>query len=150
MADTKDYRELVNYLIKEKISPEVALGIIKRASETRITNHRVAWKMMRFTLYIWARLKEYEKDQMFLPPRIQTIQELVTTKKFKRLWDTFPQPYKFDPQKEVRNLVKLVSDNRQSIYFQSKNFVYEPNTLSITRKIKPKKNIPQDIIDKIR
>ena len=142
MADQKDYRELVNYLIKEKISPEVALGIVKRASETRITNHRVAWKMMRFTLYIWARLKEYDKDQMFLPPRIQTIQELVTTKKFKRLWDTFPQPYKFDPQKEVRNLVKLVSDNRQSIYFKSKNFVYENK--------KPKKNIPQDIINKIR
>ena len=142
MADQKDYRELVNYLIKEKISPEVALGIVKRASETRITNHRVAWKMMRFTLYIWARLKEYDKVQMFLPPRIQTIQELVTTKKFKRLWDTFPQPYKFDPQKEVRNLVKLVSDNRQSIYFKSKNFVYENK--------KPKKNIPQDIIDKIR
>ena len=33
MADQKDYRELVSYLIKEKISPEVALGIVKRASK---------------------------------------------------------------------------------------------------------------------
>ena len=85
MADQKDYRELVNYLIKEKISPEVALGIVKRASETRITNHRVAWKMMRFTLYLWARLKEYNKAHMFLPPRIETIRALVVTKEFKNI-----------------------------------------------------------------
>ena len=79
---------------------------------------------------------------MFLPPRIETIRSLVVTKQYKNLWNTFPQPYNFNPEKEVRNLVKLVSDNRQTIYFKSKNFVYENR--------KPKKNIPQDIIDKIR
>ena len=142
MADEKDYKELIEFLKKEDISPKVALGIIQRASETRITNHRVAWKMMRFTLYLWARLKEYKKNHMFLPPRIETIRSLVVTKQYKNLWNTFPQPYNFNPEKEVRNLVKLVSDNRQTIYFKSKNFVYENR--------KPKKNIPQDIIDKIR
>ena len=43
-------------------------------------------------------------------------------------------------EREIKNLNKLVTDPRQFPYFRSKNFVYK-NT---------NKNIPQELLDKIR
>ena len=77
---------------------------------------------------------------MFMKPKIDTIRELVSTPKYKRLWDTFPQRKEFDHANEVKKLNQLIAEPRQQIYFKSKNFVYEGT----------KKLIPQDIIDKVK
>ncbi len=105
---------------------------------SKTTGHRFNWKMMRFTLYIWARVQEHKT--LVMKPKIDTVRELVSTPKYKRLWETFPQSNPFSHQREVKNLAQLIAEPRQQIYFKSSNFLYEGT----------KKNIPQDIIDKIK
>ena len=130
--------KLIHWLRDNDIPPAQALGIIERAVNTKTTGHRFNWKMMRFTLYIWAREKEYRT--LVMKPKIDTVRELVSTPKYKRLWETFPQSNPFSHQREVKNLAQLIAEPRQQIYFKSSNFLYEGT----------KKNIPQDIIDKIK
>ena len=130
--------KLIHYLRDNDIPPEQALGIIERAVETKTTGHRFHWKMMRFTLYIWARVEEHKT--LVMKPKIDTVRELVSTPKYKRLWETFPQARDFNHQREVKNLAQLISEPRQQIYFKSKHFLYEGT----------KKSIPQDILDKIK
>lgn len=139
MADKKiTYGYLVDYLEDHKISADVALGIIERALDTKSTGHRFHWKMTRFTLYIWERVKE-DKD-LFLKPKIDTVREVVSTKKYKRLYDTYPGQKPFDHQKEVKKLAQLIAEPRQQIYFKEGNFKYEGTN----------KMIPQKILDKIK
>jgi hypothetical protein len=139
MADKKiTYGYLVDYLEDNKISADIALGIIERALDTKSTGHRFHWKMTRFTLYIWERVKE-DKD-LFLKPKIDTVREVVSTKKYKRLYDAYPNQPKFDHQKEVKNFAKLVSEPRQQHYFKEGNFFYEGT----------KRPIPQSVIDRIK
>tara|TARA_R110002126_G_scaffold55324_2_gene148922 strand:+ start:93 stop:602 length:510 start_codon:yes stop_codon:yes gene_type:complete len=130
--------KLIYWLRDNDISPAQALGIMERAVDTNTTGHRFHWKMMRFTLYLWKRIEEGK--QMFMKPKIDTIRELVSTPKYKRLWDTFPQRKEFDHANEVKKLNQLIAEPRQQIYFKSKNFVYEGKKI----------NIPQDIIDKVK
>ncbi len=97
--------------------------------------------MMRFTLYLWERIKE--EDQSIVGKRIDTVKKVVWSGQYKRLYATFPLPT-FNPEKDVKNLAQLIAEPRQDEYFTSKNFVYP--------KGHPKANkpIPQSIIDKIR
>ena len=139
MADKKiTYGYLVDYLKDHKISADVALGIIERALDTKSTGHRFHWKMTRFTLYIWERVKE--NKNLFLKPKIDTVREVVSSKKYKRLYDTYPSQKPFDHKNEVKKLAQLIAEPRQQIYFKEGNFVYEGT----------KKPIPQSIIDKIK
>tara|TARA_R100000935_G_scaffold577_1_gene2059 strand:- start:232 stop:741 length:510 start_codon:yes stop_codon:yes gene_type:complete len=130
--------KLIHWLRDNSIPPAQALGIIERAVNTKTTGHRFNWKMMRFTLYIWARVEEHKT--LVMKPKIDTVRELVSTPKYKRLWETFPQSNSFSHEREVKNLAQLISEPRQQIYFKSDNFLYEGT----------KKNIPQPIIDKIK
>ena len=139
MADKKiTYGYLVDYLEDNKISADIALGIIERALDTKSTGHRFHWKMTRFTLYIWERVKE-NKD-LFLKPKIDTVREVVSTKKYKRLYDAYPSQKPFDHKNEVKKLAQLIAEPRQQIYFKEGNFFYEGT----------KKPIPQSVIDKIK
>jgi len=130
--------KLIHWLRDNDIPPAQALGIIERAVNTKTTGHRFNWKMMRFTLYIWARVQEHKT--LVMKPKIDTVRELVSTPKYKRLWETFPQSNPFSHQREVKNLAQLIAEPRQQIYFKSSNFLYEGKKI----------NIPQDIIDKIK
>ena len=140
------YGYLVDYLKDKEISADIALGIIERALDTKSTGHRFHWKMTRFTLYIWERVKE-NKD-LFLKPKIDTVREVVSTKRYRRLWDAYPRrvlalPRKkpvFDHANEVKKLAQLIAEPRQQIYFKEGNFKYEGTN----------KLIPQHIIDKIK
>ena len=134
----KDYKELVDFLKSQKIEPKVAIGIIERALNTKSTGHRFHWKMTRFTLYIRERVKE-NKD-LFLKPKIDTVREIVSTKKYKRLYDTYPMQKPFNHANEVKKLAQLIAEPRQQIYFKEGNFKYEGTN----------KLIPQHIIDKIK
>ena len=139
MADKPiTYGYLVDYLKDNNVSADIAFGIIERALDTKSTGHRFHWKMTRFTLYIWERVKE--KEALFLKPKIDTVREIVSTKKYKRLYDAYPARKPFNHANEVKKLAQLIAEPRQQIYFKEGNFKYEG-----TNRI-----IPQHIIDKIK
>ncbi len=126
-------RKLERMLKERGISEEDAIKYIESSIPYKRT-----WKMWRFTLYLWKRIDDDWRG--IKRNRIETVIRVVTDPKYRRLYDTFPLP-KFDPDKEVKNLTKLIAEPRQRKEFKSKNFVYER---------KPGKNIPQSVIDRLR
>ena len=136
--DNKEITTLLKYLDKEGISPLNALEIVKKANTINPSNYRSHWKMTRFSLYLWQRIKE-DKARM-LGKKIDSIRRVVATEKYKRLYKLYPGFKAFNEAKEVKNLNLLITDPRQFIHFKERNFVYE-NT---------KHRIPQGLIDKLR
>ena len=133
-----EVNKLLNYLDKEGISPLNALEIVKKHNTINPSNYRTHWKMTRFTLYLWQRIKE-DKARM-LGKKIDSIRRVVATEKYKRLYDKSPGFKAFNEAKEVKNLNLLITDPRQFIHFKERNFVYENS----------KQRIPQGLIDKLR
>ena len=136
--DNKEIRKLLDYLDKEGISPLNALEIVKKHNTINPSNYRTHWKMTRFTLYLWQRIKE-DRAQM-LGKKIDSIRRVVATEKYKRLYKLYPGFKAFNEAKEVKNLNLLITDPRHFIHFKERNFVFE-NT---------KRRIPQGLIDKLR
>ena len=136
--DNKEIRKLLDYLDKESINPLNALEIVKKHNTINPSNYRTHWKMTRFTLYIWQRIKE-DKANM-LGKKIDSIRRVVATEKYKRNYKLYPGHKAFNEAKEVKNLNLLITDPRQFIHFKERNFVFE-NT---------KRRIPQGLIDKLR
>lgn len=135
-----DYKKVLEFLKENKVDPEKALVSLKRDFSVNLpdtTDLKYHWKMTRFTLYIWERVKELDKGN--LGKRIDTVRKVVWSAKFKRLYVTYPLAT-FNPESEVKKLTQLIAEKRQDKEFKSKNFVYE-NT---------KKNIPQSTINDIR
>ena len=131
-------QELARFLKESNISPTEAINIIKKYKfKENKGDNRTYWKMFRFTLYIWLRHKEQQRGR--LGNRIDTIKTLVNTDKYKRLYDTFPNP-KFDHKTEIENLSKLISDKRQNKAFKEGMFKYEGKN----------KIIPQGHINELR
>ena len=117
-------QELGRFLRENKISPTEAINIIKKYKfKENKGDNRTYWKMFRFTLYIWQRHSDQQKSRK-LPTRTDTITRIVQSAKFKRLYDTFPQP-KFNEKSEVNNLLKLVGDKRQDSAFKEGKYKYE-------------------------
>ena len=116
-------QELGKFLRENNISPTEAINIIKKYKfKENKGDSRTTWKLWKFTLYLWLRHKEQQKGK--LGNRVDTIKTLVHSDKYKRLYDTFPNP-KFDLKGEVENLSKLISDKRQDGAFKEGNFKYE-------------------------
>ena len=131
-------QELARFLKESNISPTEAINIIKKYKfKENKGDNSTYWKMFRFTLYIWLRHKEQQRGR--LGNRIATIKTLVNTDKYKRLYDTFPNP-KFDHKTEIENLSKLISDKRQNKSFKEGMFKYEGKN----------KIIPQGHINELR
>ena len=133
-----EVRKLLTYLEKEGISPLNALEIVKKHNTINPSNYRTHWKMTRFTLYLWQRIKE-DKARM-LGKKIDSIRRVVATEKYKILYKLYPGFKAFNEAKEVKNLNLLITDPRQFIHFKERNFVYENS----------KQRIPQGLIDKLR
>ena len=138
--NTSDFDDIKRYLKDKEIKPEEALKYIIEASRVDPTHPRTQWKLLRFTMYLWERLKEQDTMGKFRKKK-DTCFEVVNQKKYKDLYSAFSfNPRKFDELKEATNLFKLVGDDRQTPFFKKRFYFYE----------KTKTNIPQDIIDKIR
>ena len=125
-------KDILKYLKQRNITQEEAIKYI----ESSIPYKKI-WKMWRFTLYLWARTDNDKRG--IKKNRIETVAQVVHMPKYKRLYDTFPLP-KFDPNNEIKKLTQLIAEPRQDKEFKSKNFVYEGT----------KRNIPQEVIDKLR
>ena len=116
-------QDLAKYLKENNISPTEAINIIQKYKfKENKGDSRTTWKLWKFTLYLWLRHKEQQRGK--LGNRIDTVKTLVHSDKYKRLYDTFPNP-KFDLKGEVENLSKLISDKRQDKAFKEGNFKYE-------------------------
>tara|TARA_R110002020_G_C15817923_1_gene732855 strand:+ start:108 stop:542 length:435 start_codon:yes stop_codon:yes gene_type:complete len=139
---SKEMDELHSFLKKEELDVKTAISILKKSTQTNPGNFRSLWKMMRFTLYIWQRHKEYKANM--LGTKIESIRRVVATDKYKRLWATHKQTGKFNEAKEVKNLNLLITDPRQFPVFKSKHFIEEGF------KVGQKRHIPQEILDKLR
>ena len=128
-----EYKNLIKYLKDNNVTEDDALLYIRQSMPPK--RH---WKMMRFTLYLWKRIEEHNKGMK--RTRISTVMHLVSSPKYKRMYDTFPGLPKFNSEREAKNLSQLIAEPRQDKEFKSMNFVYEGT----------KKNIPQTLIDKLR
>ena len=137
-------QELGIFLREHNISPTEAINIIKKYKyKENKGDSRTTWKLWKFTLYLWLRYKEQQetspKYRRMFGKRIDTIRKLVRSNKYKRLYETFPNP-EYNAENEVENLSKLISDKRQNKVFKEGNFKYEGKN----------KIIPQGHIDELR
>ena len=131
-----DWDFLVYELKKMDITPGEAYRIV--AEKKGNTNIRFQWKMMRFTMYVWERLYESEKALM-LRPKIDTVREVVSKRRFKDFFRGYYPDLDFDHEKEVKLLNKLIAEKPQQQFFKEGNYYY-PGT---------KKLIPQKVLDRI-
>jgi len=139
---TVDLQELGKYLRKKGISPTKALNIIQRSVEQDKTRGpKFQWKMLRFTLYLWERHKEYRSDPPHkgLGKRIDTIKRLCKTLRYVDFYKAYSDE-KFNYENECKRLADLVSEPRQRKYFNSKYFKLEGR----------QDKMAQPLIDKLR
>ena len=134
--DRLSRHRLFEYLEKHEIDFDRARKIIHKAVTLEPTNRRSLWKMTRFSLYVWQRLKEHKN--WMLNSKINSCKRVVQSPEYLRMYKTFPFG-PFNEAKEVKNLNLLITDPRQQIHFRSRNFVYKGTG----------KNIPQELLDKI-
>ena len=131
----KDWEFLAYELKKLKVTP----GEVYRIVSEKIggTNVRFEWKMLRLTMFIWARVKEDEG--MYLKPKIDTVRGVVAARKYKQFFYGYYPDLEFDHEKEVRLLNKLIADKGVRPYFNEGYYFYEGT----------KKPIPQKVLDKV-
>lgn len=134
----KEFDQLIKYLRDNNIPGDVALRIITNANNSNSVNKRAQWKMVRFQMYLWERLDEDKKGK--LKKKIDTVATLVNTPEYKRAYKLYNSGT-MDEHMEIKRLKQLISEPRQELVWQSKNFTFYG---------KPTQNIPQKVIDKIR
>ena len=64
--------------------------------------------MLRLTMYVWERLNESEK--LFNRPKIDTMREVVGSRKYEKFFYGFFPDLQFDHDKEVKLLYKLITE----------------------------------------
>ena len=87
--NTSDFDDIKRYLKDKEIKPEEALKYIIEASRVDPTHPRTQWKLLRFTMYLWERLKEQNTMGKFRKKK-DTCSRVV--KKFDNF---FPKYYSF-------------------------------------------------------
>lgn len=131
---------LEKYMRKHEITPEEALSYIMEASRIDPSHPRTEWKLFRFTLYLWERLKEFETNT--LGKKKDTCLKVVNSNEFKKLYNAYSfNPKKINEMKEADNLFKLVGDVRQRPFFKTRFYKFKNSK---------DKHLPQELIDKIR
>jgi len=116
------------------VSPGEAYRIVS-AYKDKETNIRFDWKMLRFTFFVWERVKE--DKNLFLRPKIDTVREVVSSKRFKDFFYGYFPGVDFDHEKEVKLLNKLIHEKKQKPFLSEGNYFFEGT----------KRVIPQDYLD---
>ena len=112
----KNYGDLVDNLRTLKVDPKRAMRLINdNLNKSKDGNTRFNWKMIRFTLYIWERLREYERT--YLKPKIDTVREVVRRREFRDFFEAYFPDEEFDQQQEITKLNKLIAEEAQQKYF---------------------------------
>jgi len=126
-------KDILKFLEERRITQDEAIEILEKNLPFKNT-----WKMWRFTLYLWARDKQRSTTGK-LGTRKETVEKVVNSPRYKRLYDTFPLP-KFNAKTESKNLTQLIAEPRQDGAFKEGKYKYEGKN----------KIIPQGHIDELR
>ena len=129
------WNDLGYHMAKLQVTPQEAFRII-RERKTKDTS-RFNWKMVRFTLFIWERVREDAKG--YLKPKIDTVKSVVADERFKELMYGYYPELPFEYEHEVTLLNRLIAETIQRPYFTEGYYVYE----------KTKGIIPQKHLDRI-
>ena len=135
-----DYKKVLEFLKENKVDPEKALVSLKRDFSINLpdaTDLKYHWKMARFTLYIWERVKEHKNG--YLKPKIDTAISVIRSRKFENYHYGYFPDIKIDEKKEVRLLNKLIAEKAQrSLFTSGEGYYYYENSSKI---------IQQDYLD---
>ena len=131
----RDWEFLIYELKKMQVTPGEAYRIINQKKGD--TDMRFQWKMMRLTMFIWARVEE--DKGMYLKPKIDTVRGVVSARKFQQFFHGYFPDLEFDHDKEVKLLNKLIADKGVRPYFKEGYYLYEGT----------KRHIPQKHLDRI-
>ena len=135
------YKKLIEYLIKQEITPKEAKDIIEKTINFDPENKKSIWKITRFKLYLQKRLEEYEDG--YLWKKVDSINHIVNKwPEYKWFFSHYNGNKRFIPKKELDNLRKLIADPRQAPFFKTRYNYYYRKSL--------KKKLSQEKIDKIR
>ena len=126
----KSWDDLTHNLKKLKVTPGEAYRTVqeKLASD----NIRFNWKMMRLTMYVWERVRE-DRDR-YLKPKIDTIRAVVKTRRFEDFFYGYYPDLKFDPNREIELLNKLITEKTGYAYLIEGYFLYPDTNKHISKK----------------
>ena len=135
LPSVKDFQDLGRELRKMNVTPGEALRIIRRVKLGDST--RFNWKMMRFTMFVWERVREHDSGK--LRKKIDTIRTIVNSRKFEMFYDGYFPDVKLDKAKETHILNKLIAEAKQKPFLKEGYYNHETT----------KKLIPQSLLSKI-
>jgi hypothetical protein len=147
-VDTKEVQELLEKGLQHKpidtytglgirlqklgVSPGEAFRIInEKKHNEREGSIRFNWKMIRFTLFIWARLKE-DRDG-YLKPKIDTVRGVVRSRKFEYFFYGYYPDLKLNFEDEERKLNKLIAEKPQQKFFKEGYYFHEGTKKLVTQ-----------------
>jgi hypothetical protein len=153
-VDTKEVQELLDKGLKHKpIDTYTGLGIrleklgVTPGEAFRIINEkkhneregsiRFNWKMIRFTMFIWARIEEERNG--YMKPKIDTVRGVVRSRNFEYFFYGYYPDLKLKFEDEERKLNKLIAEKPQQKFFKEGYYYFH----------KTKKLVPQPLLDKI-
>ena len=134
----KNWSRLVDELKKLEVSPGEAYRIVADKKDTQ-TNIRFEWKMMRFTFFVWERVKEDENG--YLKPKIDTCRAIVRQPRFRAFFEGYFPDLELNEEKEIKLLNKLIAEKPQRGLFTEGFYIYEGS--------RSKRLIPQKHLDYI-
>ena len=127
----KDWDFLVYELMKLKVSPGEAYRIVAEKKD-KTSNARFEWKMFRFTMFVWERVRE--DKNLFLKPKIDSVRAVVSSRMYKKFFYGFFPDLEFDHEKEVKLLNKLIAEKPQKQFFTEGYYKYEGSNKIIPQK----------------
>jgi len=134
--------DLLENLRRLKVTPGEAF---RRINDTIISkgegNIRFNWKMIRFTLFIWARIDEHSRG--YLKPKIDTVRKVCNDERFKEHYYGYYPDIKFDYDREVKLLNKLIAEKPQQFLFKEGYYKFHK-----TNKIVPQALLTQILLSK--
>ena len=129
-----EYKNLINYLKDNNITEDDALLYIRKSLPPK--RH---WKMMRFTFFVWERVKEDENG--YLKPKIDTCRAIVRQPRFRAFFEGYFPDLELNEEKEIKLLNKLIAEKPQRGLFTEGFYIYEGS--------RSKRLIPQKHLDYI-
>jgi len=136
-------RELLEALKKLKVKPSEAYRIVNdKINRDNSENIRFNWKMLRFTLFIWQRVKEHEDG--YLKPKIDTVRDVIKDVRMEQFFYGYFPDIKMNAESEGRALNKLIAEKSQQQYLMEGYYLYER-----TKKIIPQKHLNTILLSKI-
>ena len=126
-----DWRDLGEALSDLDVTPQMVARIVREKISN--DNTRFNWKLIRLTLYVWERDKEYNNG--YLKPKIDTVKAVVSSKIYKQFFEGYFPDIAFSLKgaeiprhyaNEVRALNKLIAEKSQrKILLTEGNFFHE-------------------------